>query len=380
MSARLLRARRRGLDPYVRERWHVPWLDARSRFGRGRSARIKNSSRSRRPVLAAREVWLRGGVTSVAIPRDEPDGRLSPGRRIGGFAVAVVGVLATSIGLLPDRERVGLESVLLVFVLVSVVASAIGGVLPAVTAAVLGFFSANLLFTPPYNTLYVQYTGHLVDLILFLGIAAGVGLLVEASSRARLRAARARALAAAIAELDRHESGDHDNVDRLLIDILDRLGMDRAELAMDHTPVAVAGIPEGGAIAARIPAGNRLELRLYGSELHGTDAELLAAFGNTAGRLWRGEQLAARAAGAEERARTAQLRGDRLAGAVEDLPQPLAELRAGVSTIRGEADGLTPEGLRELALVEGQLDRLIADLRDSVRVPADSSSSPAALR
>ncbi|MCA0250867.1 MAG: DUF4118 domain-containing protein [Actinobacteria bacterium] len=319
-------------------------------------------------------------MTSVAIPRDEPDGRLSPGRRIGGFAVAVVGVLATSIGLLPDRERVGLESVLLVFVLVSVVASAIGGVLPAVTAAVLGFFSANLLFTPPYNTLYVQYTGHLVDLILFLGIAAGVGLLVEASSRARLRAARARALAAAIAELDRHESGDHDNVDRLLIDILDRLGMDRAELAMDHTPVAVAGIPEGGAIAARIPAGNRLELRLYGSELHGTDAELLAAFGNTAGRLWRGEQLAARAAGAEERARTAQLRGDRLAGAVEDLPQPLAELRAGVSTIRGEADGLTPEGLRELALVEGQLDRLIADLRDSVRVPADSSSSPAALR
>lgn len=297
-------------------------------------------------------MWLRGGVTSVVIPRDEPDGRLSLRRRLGGFVIAVVGVSVTSIGFLPDRERIGLESVLLVFVLISVIASAVGGVLPAVTAAVLGFFAANLLFTPPYNTLYVEYTGQLVDLILFLAIAAGVGLLVEATSRARVRAARARTLARAIAELDHREYGDHDNVERLLMDVLDNLGLDRAELLADGTPVLTVGIPEGEAVAARLPTGDRLELRLYGAGLHDVDAELLAAYGNTAGRLWRSEQFAIQATRAEEVARGLRQQADQLAG---DLTAPMAEIRARVSSLR-EAR-LSPDDLAELVAVEDQLDR-----------------------
>ena len=265
-------------------------------------------------MLVGCDVWLREGVTSVLSPRDEqPDGRLSLDRRIGGFAVAIVGVLATSVGMLPDREQVGPESVLLVFVLISVIASAVGGVLPAATAAVLGFFAANLLFTPPYNSLYVQYTGHLVDLVLFLAVAAGVGFLVEATSRARVRAARARALVSALAELVRREYGDHDNAERLLMDVLDRLHLDRAELLAEGKPVLTAGVPEGEAVAARLPAGDRLELRLYGDRLHDVDADLLAAYGNTAGRLWRSEQFAVRATRAEEVA-LARQRGNHSAG------------------------------------------------------------------
>lgn len=301
---------------------------------------------------------MRRRVTFAVIPKDDADGRLSRGRRLGGFAVAVVGVLATSIALLPDRERVGLESVLLVFVLVSVVASAVGGVLPAATAAVLGFFAANLLFTPPYNTLYTQSAGQLADLILFLAIAACVGFIVEAGSRVRLRAARARALAAAITELDRREYGDHDNVDSLLIDILDSLGMDRAELVQNNAPVVIVGIPEGDRVAARIPAGDHTELRLYGPGLHGTDSDLLAAFGNAAGRLWRSEQFAARAASAEERAQITRLHSHRLARTIGDLPEKVAGIRAGVSAIGDDDAGLTPGGMSELAVVEGRLDSL----------------------
>ncbi|MCW5953715.1 MAG: DUF4118 domain-containing protein, partial [Propionibacteriaceae bacterium] len=203
--------------------------------------------------------------------------------------------MATSVSLVPDRERIGPESVLLVLVLISIIASALGGVLPAVTAAVLGFLAVNLFFTPPFDTLVIQHTMHLVDLIVFVGIAVGVGLIVEVGSHARVRAARARLLAAEIAKLNQREYGDHDNADRLLIDVLDRLGMDHTELVADDAPVVVAGVPEGDSVAARIPAGDRLELRLYGPRLHGTDATLLEAFGNAAGRLWRSEQFAVRA-------------------------------------------------------------------------------------
>lgn len=238
-------------------------------------------------------MWLRGGVTSVVIPPDEPDGRLSLPRRIGGFAIAVVGTVATSVALLPDRERTGPESVLLVLVLISIIASAVGGIPPAVTAAVLGFLAVNLFFTPPYGTLSIQRPVHLVDLIVFVGIAVGVGLIVELGSRARMRASRERALRTAIAELGRREAGDHDNVDRFLADLIDELGVDRAELVGDGTPVAVAGGPQGDRVAARLPAGDRLELHLYGTDLHDTDPDLLVAYGTTAGRLWRWEELLA---------------------------------------------------------------------------------------
>lgn len=246
---------------------------------------------------------MRGAVTSIVTSQDEPAGRLSPTRRIGGFAIAIVGTVATSVALLPDRGRVGPESVLLVLVLLSVVASAVGGVLPAVTAAVLGFLAVNLFFTPPYDTLLVQRPMHLVDLIVFVAIAVGVGFLVEAGSQARRRTARMRALAATIAELGRREPGDHDNVDRLLSDLLDRLGVDRAELVRDGTSVATVGQPRGDQVAARIPAGDRLELHLYGPDLNGVDAGLLAAYGATAGRLWRSEQLMAEIERLEERVR-----------------------------------------------------------------------------
>ena len=320
--------------------------------------RRQTASRTRQDradrCLPVRTLWLRGGVTSVVIPRDEPDGRLSLRRRLGGFAIAIVGVSATSIGLLPDRERIGLESILLIFVLLSVIASAVGGMLPAVTAAVLGFFAANLLFTPPYNTLYVQQTGQLMDLILFLAIAAGVGFLVEATSRARQRAARARTLATAITELDHREYGDHNTVERLLMDILDNLNLDRAELLADGTPVLTVGIPEGEAVAARLPAGDRLELRLFGAGLHDVDAELLAAYGNTAGRLWRSEQFAIQAIRADETAQASRQRSDQLAAAIRDLTAPVAEIRAGISSIRERS----PRDLPGLAAIEGQLDRL----------------------
>lgn len=344
--------------------------------------RVKIASRSPASEFrrAARGLgaWLRGGVTSVVIPRDESDGRLSLRRRIGGFAVAVVGVLATSIGLLPDRERVGLESVLLLFVLVSVIASAIGGVLPSATAAVLGFFAANWLFTPPYDSLFVQHTGQLLDLILFLAIATGVGFIVEAGSRARRHAARARALAVAIAELDRRDFGDHDNIDRLLRDVLDGLGMDRAELVADGSPAVVVGIPEGDRVAARIPAGDRLELLLYGSGLHHVEPELLDAYGLAAGRLWRSERFAVEAARADDRARTVQLRGARLAASVQE---PLAAIRAGVPALREQLSGLVTEELPGLAALERQVERLellIGELRDAgtddpAAVPAEPS-------
>ena len=73
--------------------------------------------------------------------------RLSRRRQGYGFAVACLAPFLITGVLVPLREVLGLDTVLLVFVLVSVVASVLGGVLPALVASAVSFGLANFFFT-----------------------------------------------------------------------------------------------------------------------------------------------------------------------------------------------------------------------------------------
>jgi len=73
--------------------------------------------------------------------------RLPRSRQRAGFAVAVLGPVLLTVVLLPARDALGLDTVLLLFVLVSVIASALGGVLPALAASAIGLAFANFAFS-----------------------------------------------------------------------------------------------------------------------------------------------------------------------------------------------------------------------------------------
>ena len=77
-------------------------------------------------------------------------------RQTKAFLVALLGVPLLTILLFPIRGQFGLDTVLLLYLLLSVVVSAIGGWLPATLGAVSGFTCANFFFTPPYGSLLVQ--------------------------------------------------------------------------------------------------------------------------------------------------------------------------------------------------------------------------------
>jgi two-component system, OmpR family, sensor histidine kinase KdpD len=118
--------------------------------------------------------------------------------------ICLVGLPAATAVLVGVRDDLALGSVLLVYLLVVVVAAAVGSLLPGLLAALLSFGLANWFFTPPLHTLTVAGRDDLLELAVFAGAAVTVSAIVELAARDRAQhqrllaeqAARTRELAA----------------------------------------------------------------------------------------------------------------------------------------------------------------------------------------
>lgn len=297
---------------------------------------------------------------------------LSQRRRWYGMAVALLGAPVLTVALLPIRGTVGLDTILLIFVLVSVTASILGGVLPALTAALVSFGVANFFFAPPYGTLVVASAGELVDLVVFLAVTAFVGLITEMGARTRERAERARTRAEWLAGLE--DASDPTSLAAVLNEARRVYGADWAALTDRDTPVATAGRrPEDGQ-ELRASAGDGLHLSLVGPERIGADLAPLEALAATAGRLWRSQRLAEQANRAEELARIDELRASLLAAVGHDIRAPLATIRTSADTLGDRTFTLSDQDrselLDEIQSAVGRLDGIIANLLDLSRLQA----------
>lgn len=119
-------------------------------------------------------------------------------RRLTGWTIAAVALPALTAALLPARGELAVESVLLLYLLVVVGASAVGGVWPATVAAVAAVGLVNWFFTPPFHTLMISDGGHVLALIVFLVVAEVVALYVTVAVRRSAESATARAEADAL--------------------------------------------------------------------------------------------------------------------------------------------------------------------------------------
>lgn len=311
----------------------------------------------------------------------EPAGRLisrlSRRRQLYGLGVAAIGAPLLTLLLLPARDSLGLDTVLLLFVLVSVAASAVGGVLPALAASFISFGLANFFFAPPYGSLLVANDNELIDLIVFLAVAALVGVITEMGARVRGRAERGRLEADWLVELGSREHGP-DSVELALADARTIYGMHAATLTEGGQVLAASGKPEEDDWVIVTPAGEHLQLELSGPERVGEDRGLLSSLALTAGRLWRTQHLAEQARRAEELGRIDELRASLLAAVGHDLRNPLAAITAAASTLRQADIQLDPEDQAELLeTIEthaGRLNDIIGNLLDMSRLQAGALS------
>ena len=106
------------------------------------------------------------------------------------WALAALGPPLLALILAAGREGLALSSDLLLFLALVVVVATIGGLLPAVLAAVSGSLLANYYFTPPIHTFTIEQGENLLALVVFLAVAGVVSWLVSVASRRTADAAR----------------------------------------------------------------------------------------------------------------------------------------------------------------------------------------------
>ena len=298
-------------------------------------------------------------------------------RRWSGLLLAALALPALTGGLVAVRGDLGLDSVLLLYLLAVVVISVVGGLAAGVTAALLSFLLANFFLTPPYSTLAVEDRDSIIALLVFLVVAVTVSALVDVAARSRVEAARSEAEAAMLGRVAAEPLAGR-SVEDVLSDVADTFGLDTVLLVerRDGSEAVLASMGPGlnGPGTVAVDAGAGRFLVGGGRELFAEDRRLLGSLAHAASRALDTQAMAKEASQARELAEVDRLRAALLAAVGHDLRTPLAAVKAAVTTLRqpdvdlGDADR---DAL--LATVEDSADRLadlVANLLDLSRLQA----------
>jgi two-component system sensor histidine kinase KdpD len=321
-------------------------------------------------------------------------GRAFPSRRralglrrtMGGWALALAGPPLLTVALANTRDLHGLPSSMLIFLSLAVGVALLGGLWPALVAAVAGSLLLNYWFTPPLYTFDIAELENLFALVVFVVVAASVASVVDLSARRTAQATRSRAEAEMLSFL----AGSvirGDDLRALLSQLRETFGMQTATLlervdergpwrvVMGTGPSAPAR-PEDAEVD--VPVSDNMALALTGRVLPAEDRRVLGAFAAQAAVMLDRQRLAEQAADAQRLAEGNRIRSALLAAVSHDVRTPLASIKAAVSSLRQTDVRWSEQDRAELlATIEESTDRLdglLRNLLDLTRLQTDTVS------
>ena len=299
-------------------------------------------------------------------------------RRWMGFALALFGLPVLTWGLAQARNDLSLPSNILIFLGWVVVVALVGGLYPALAAAVAGFLLLNYYFTPPLYQFTIAERENVLALVVFLAVAVAVSVTVDHAARRTREAANARTEAETLSTLAGSVLRGSRPLPALLDQLRETFGFTTVTL-LRREPEAPAAIlrddPAMWQVAAAvgdrpslspaegtvdIPIDDDLVLVLRGHPLAAANRRVVQAFAAQAAVALRQETLSEQAASAKVIAEADRLRTALLSAVSHDLRTPLASAKAAVSSLRNDDVPFTDDDRRELlATADESLDRLI---------------------
>jgi two-component system, OmpR family, sensor histidine kinase KdpD len=319
-----------------------------------------------------------GRLPAIGTRRQSPIPRR---RRIAGWALAIGGIPVLTGVLLVDHQALSLSTILLLNLLLVVAVAAVGGLRPAVVAAVVSAQTVNWFFTEPVETFWIDDEAQLVALLVFVAVGVLVGVLVGRSARRSAEAGRARAEAEALATTAGRLSGRDDPVRGVLghlritfeqsaVAVMERTGEGgwRVDLVDGDPP------PRHPSDGLRFELADGLELVLVPGHLAAEDLRVLAAFARQLADGLERRSLEAAAIEVDARSRAEALRTAILRAVSHDLRSPLASIKASSTSLLQDDIEWSPEQRREFAATideeADRLNRLVANLLDMSRIEA----------
>ncbi|WP_019633318.1 sensor histidine kinase [Actinomadura atramentaria] len=312
-------------------------------------------------------------------------------RRAAGSAAAVLAPLLLTAVLTRFRGSVPQASDILLFQVAVVGVALLGGLYPALAAAVAGTLLLDFFFAEPLHTFTVGNPDRVFQLAVFVVVGVTVSTVVDRAARRAREAARARADAETLSTL----AGDvlrGGGAPGALTAILERLretyGLAsvtflerdphggpaawRAVAAARGGDAEPCARPQDG--EAALAVGDDLVLALRGRVLPAADRRVLEAFAAQAAVALRQARLAETAGRVPPLAAADRMRTALLDAVSHELRTPLASARAAVESLRSpdvawnerDRDELTATAAESLR----RLDRLVANLLDMSRLQA----------
>ncbi|TPW76431.1 ATP-binding protein [Schumannella soli] len=306
-------------------------------------------------------------------------GALSLRRRVVGFALALVGGPLLTWMLVALRSDDSITSDVLAFQLLVVIVALVGGVWPALFAAVLSGVTLDFFFVQPFYTVTIDKPLHFLAILLYVVIAILVSVIVDRAARQTRAALRAASEAELLATVSGSVLRGADAVVALVGRTREAFGLSRVRLVDGESVLAEEGRADAGAAAAgapltRVAVGARATLELEGADLAADEQRLLAAIAAQLDAALEHRDLAEVASEVAPLAANNKVRSALLSALSHDLRRPLAAATAAIGGLRTAGDALSADDRRELLATAdeslGVLAQLVTDLLDVSRLQA----------
>jgi two-component system sensor histidine kinase KdpD len=308
----------------------------------------------------------------LALPRTR--GGLTVRRRVLGFVLALAGGPLLTWLLVTVSGPQSLTADVLSYQLLVVLVSLLGGIWPALFAALLSGVTLDFFFVAPLHTVTINEPPHLLALVLDLVIATLVSLVVDQAAR-RTRAAQR---AASESELLATVAGAVIRGDNAMQSLVSRtreaFRLTGVRLLAEGRVLVTSGEPADREYTTTLPVGERATLELSGRDLQASDRRLLAVIVSQLDAALEHRDLSATAREVGPLAETDRVRTALLASVGHDLRRPLAAATAAGTSLRqadvdwSEADRRELLDTAEVSLAN--LANLVTNLLDVSRVQA----------
>lgn len=304
-------------------------------------------------------------------------GALSWGRRAAGFGLAVIGLPLLNFGLLAFRSDQAITTDVLCFQLLVVVIALVGGIFPAVFAAVAAGLLLDYYFVTPWYTITIAEPLHLLALVIFVIVAVLVSIVVDLAARRLRDASRSSAESATLALVAGSVLRGQDALGALVDQLREAFGMTSVILREGDGAIynsTDSSVVQEGDVETTFALGEAASLHVSGRPLPASDRRVLAAFLSQIGVALRERELAREAEGMRPIAEADRLRTALLAAVGHDLRRPLAAATAAVTSLRSTEVDLSAGDRRALLETADEslasLAHLVTNLLDVSRMQA----------
>ncbi|WP_374946603.1 ATP-binding protein [Agreia sp.] len=325
----------------------------------------------------------------LSLPRFS--GSLTARRRVLGFVLALGGGPLVTWLLVAMRSDESITSDVLTFQLLVVLVALVGGIWPALFAALLSGLTLDFFFVDPLYTVSVGEPLHLLALGLYVVNAVLVSVVVDTAARRSRQARRAAAESELLATIAGSVLRGQDALQALVARTREAFMLNEVRLrAGDGSVLAVSTLrtasmarganrndlsPDAASVAAStIPVGDHATLELCGSDLAASERRLLGVIAAQMEQALEHRDLAATASEVGPLAVADRMRSALLAAVGHDLRRPLTAATAAVSGLRSTEVQLSSDDRSELLdTAQESLDALadlVTDLLDVSRVEA----------